>query len=295
MEDTQRKVRANIVAAVAFYILGINQFWGTFQLIDKGVPVLALAWVAIYASIMIISFWGKKNRLLLLPLLAEVGLIGRGLFRMIEGPNVPNIFIEIIQIIVLITLMVMLFLNPESVKKLWIAIGVLEAVYVVFTLWDMRGSILYIFTGNSIGKSAIKNLFIRSAEPIGYLFLALWITYPNGLPKKQPKQTEIIKNANEEGSKMKFCSHCGKEIMDAAVICPHCGCSVGAVSSEPDVPSTGLNILSLLFPLVGLILYLVYQEKTPNKAKAIGKFALIGVGVAVALSVLNGVLVASMF
>lgn len=25
---------------------------------------------------------------------------------------------------------------------------------------------------------------------------------------------------------MKFCSHCGKEIMDEAMICPHCGCSV---------------------------------------------------------------------
>lgn len=25
---------------------------------------------------------------------------------------------------------------------------------------------------------------------------------------------------------MKFCSHCGKEIMDEAVVCTNCGCSV---------------------------------------------------------------------
>lgn len=73
---------------------------------------------------------------------------------------------------------------------------------------------------------------------------------------------------------MKYCSYCGKEIMDEAVICPHCGCSVS--TRELDVPNTGLNILALLFPLIGLILYLVYHDKTPNKANKIGQFALIG-------------------
>ena len=28
---------------------------------------------------------------------------------------------------------------------------------------------------------------------------------------------------------MKFCSHCGKEIMDEAVICVHCGCYVNCL------------------------------------------------------------------
>lgn len=26
---------------------------------------------------------------------------------------------------------------------------------------------------------------------------------------------------------MKYCSHCGKELLDEAVICPGCGCAVG--------------------------------------------------------------------
>ena len=95
---------------------------------------------------------------------------------------------------------------------------------------------------------------------------------------------------------MKFCSRCGKEIMDDAVVCPNCGCAVAPTPHvEEDVPNTGLNVLSLLFPIVGLILFIVYNEKTPIKAKAIGKCALIGFGIGVFLAVLCGVLSASMY
>lgn len=73
---------------------------------------------------------------------------------------------------------------------------------------------------------------------------------------------------------MKYCTHCGKEVMDEAIICPHCGCPVKA--DGLDVPDVGLNILALLFPLIGLILYLVYHDKAPNKANKIGQYALTG-------------------
>lgn len=86
---------------------------------------------------------------------------------------------------------------------------------------------------------------------------------------------------------MKYCSHCGKEIADEAVVCPNCGCA--APSSEPDIPSAGLNVLSFLIPLVGLILYIVNCNTAPNKAKAIGKWALIGL---VTVIVLNSILLA---
>ena len=89
---------------------------------------------------------------------------------------------------------------------------------------------------------------------------------------------------------MKYCSHCGKEIAEEAVVCPSCGCAVTAKSSEPDIPSTGLNVLSFLMPFVGLILYILYHEKAPQKAGAIGKWALIGVGICAALYVLNLIL-----
>ena len=59
---------------------------------------------------------------------------------------------------------------------------------------------------------------------------------------------------------MKYCNNCGKEVDDNAVICPSCGCAVASKNVEVDKPSTGLNILSFLIPLVGLILYLSWHE-----------------------------------
>ena len=56
-------------------------------------------------------------------------------------------------------------------------------------------------------------------------------------------------------------------------------------------PSTVLNILAFLFPVIGLILFLCFQKTTPVRAKAIGKWALDGFVVGVALSILVGILV----
>ena len=90
------------------------------------------------------------------------------------------------------------------------------------------------------------------------------------------------------GKRDEILSQCGKELVDEAVVCPNCGCAVQVpVSQQEDKPSTGLNILAFLFPLVGLILYLCFQKTTPVRAKAIGKWALIGFVVGVVLSVLR--------
>lgn len=74
---------------------------------------------------------------------------------------------------------------------------------------------------------------------------------------------------------MKYCSHCGKEINDEAVMCPYCGCKVESVVN--DVPNRGLNIIAFLLPVIGAIMYIIYNEKAPQKAAAIGKWALYGV------------------
>ena len=50
-----------------------------------------------------------------------------------------------------------------------------------------------------------------------------------------------------------------------------------------DTAGGGWIALGFFFPLVGLILFLVWQTELPNRAKACGKGALIGVIVAVAL------------
>ena len=95
---------------------------------------------------------------------------------------------------------------------------------------------------------------------------------------------------------MKYCTKCGKEVHDEAVICIHCGCQIEGtqISKNPeDAPNTAFAILGFFMPVVGLILYLVNMDTAPLRAKSAGQGALIGVCVSVALSVLIGSMIAS--
>ena len=90
---------------------------------------------------------------------------------------------------------------------------------------------------------------------------------------------------------MKFCSKCGKEINEEAIICVHCGCSVTPTTApaNADAPSTGFAVLGFFFPLIGLILYLVNKDTAPLKAKSAGKGALIGFCVSLAFSIIYAI------
>ena len=84
-----------------------------------------------------------------------------------------------------------------------------------------------------------------------------------------------------------FCHNCGKEISDQAVVCIHCGVSTRKVSSgELDGPIGGLGVLCFFIPMVGLVLYLVWNDVKPVKAKGAGTSALWGFGVGVVLYIL---------
>ncbi len=54
---------------------------------------------------------------------------------------------------------------------------------------------------------------------------------------------------------------------------------------EPDIPSMGWGVLGFFFPMIGLILYLVWQQTMPLRARMCGKGALISVIVGAALVV----------
>lgn len=92
---------------------------------------------------------------------------------------------------------------------------------------------------------------------------------------------------------MKYCSKCGKEIMEDAVICPSCGCAQDnrALQSQNDSSSFGWALLGFCVPIVGLILYLVWKDNTPLKAKSAGKGALVSVILSVIIYVIYAIII----
>ena len=100
---------------------------------------------------------------------------------------------------------------------------------------------------------------------------------------------------------MGYCRNCGKELGKEAGYCSWCGTPSEAYASQmksrlaEDVPSMGFNVLSLFFPLVGLILYLVWKDETPIKAKEIGKYAIIGAAAYTGIAVIGIILMLIMF
>lgn len=100
------------------------------------------------------------------------------------------------------------------------------------------------------------------------------------------------------------CPNCGTEIPDNSAFCESCGNAVTAQPASPvdgtyqqqpiaqpatpatpqtpaaapvnDSGSIGWGILSFFFPIVGLILFLVWRTKKPKSAKVAGIGAIIG-------------------
>jgi len=113
-----------------------------------------------------------------------------------------------------------------------------------------------------------------------------------------------------------FCTSCGSQA-EAGTLCANCGAAVQAAAPPPpppaaqyqqqppygqpaygqpvygapnpdDQPSTLFNLIACCWPMpIGLILYLVMKDKTPNKAKAIGKWAIIGFVVSFVIGIIS--------
>lgn len=94
-----------------------------------------------------------------------------------------------------------------------------------------------------------------------------------------------------------FCTNCGKEIKDTENFCPNCGTTVKKVdgtndsatgyqpiqgqgatnyqntgytqpTNPEDAPNTGFMILSFFVPIVGIVLYCIWNKEFPQKAKS---------------------------
>ena len=84
-----------------------------------------------------------------------------------------------------------------------------------------------------------------------------------------------------------YCSHCGKELTDGAYLCPNCGAltqnNVPSNRAEKDSGSPVLILLGLFFPVIGLILLLIWKTALPKSAKSVGIGAWIGLVIQVIL------------
>jgi uncharacterized membrane protein YvbJ len=98
---------------------------------------------------------------------------------------------------------------------------------------------------------------------------------------------------------MKYCSNCGTELDEQAAYCPQCGSrqKYGSINktqtNQMDEPSLGYAVLGFMFPLIGLILYLVWSTEFPKRAKSCGKGAIISVIINVAFSILIAIMIAT--
>lgn len=99
-----------------------------------------------------------------------------------------------------------------------------------------------------------------------------------------------------------YCKNCGRIVDDTSSYCNNCGARIdnkpNADASE-DSLSLGFAIFGFFIPIVGLILFLIYEEKKPKRAKSAVKGALIGfiteIVLAIILVILYVVFATSLF
>jgi uncharacterized membrane protein YvbJ len=95
-----------------------------------------------------------------------------------------------------------------------------------------------------------------------------------------------------------YCNNCGKEIDNKAVICIHCGVStnnqvVMTTSANDGDLGCLLGGICFMMPIVGLILYLVWNPTMPRKAKSAGKMALISTIIGVVIYIIYFAVIAA--
>ena len=200
------------------------------------------------------------------------------------------------------------------VPKLWFVPG---AFTVLSTLSSLSNSIDYTgwYGGIFILHRSFFGWYIQY-QPlfaiVAVFLLGYWISYiysikytPTNATRSDSSHISAHHPTHVSSSARKYCDVCGTIIYNNNIFCPECGNSLtnryadsgqsppnmenlaySKPSLEGDAPSTGYAALSFFFPIVGLILYLVWRASYPQRARSIGRGALLGVAVVVIIYIL---------
>ena len=197
-----------------------------------------------------------------------------------------------------IMLIVFYFLSFSNKKASGKVFRVLSTILLVLmTGSSVFGNIrIWIDTKAYWESGWLRLLFIPSSVASASLLILLMFT-DKGTASKQVK-TSIVSNPNQISASNMFCPNCGMRFPVGKKFCDQCGRELkeafGQINSGCqnviDASSGGFGVLGFFFPIVGLILYLVWKENLPLRAKSAGKGALIGAITATAFTLISYVI-----
>ncbi len=99
-----------------------------------------------------------------------------------------------------------------------------------------------------------------------------------------------------------FCSKCGAKLEPNSQFCSECGVSIQQEGNVVQTQTTsvaegstfGWGVLGFFFPIVGLILFLMWKQEKPKSSKSAGIGALVGVGVNILIFIITFVIAFSL-
>lgn len=96
---------------------------------------------------------------------------------------------------------------------------------------------------------------------------------------------------------MKYCSHCGNELRDEAVVCPKCGCSTKDTLVQQPSKTNGFAITgfvcSFFIPLLGLIFSVLGYAKSKEMNDNGKAMSIAGIAISIASTVVGAIIIAT--
>lgn len=94
------------------------------------------------------------------------------------------------------------------------------------------------------------------------------------------KELEKQEGIDESKEREKFyCRNCGKKIDKSSNVCPKCGYQLSKSNQNHDsVENFFIYLVSFLIPFVGIIIWMVTKEESPNRARTALTLSLVSTG-----------------